>query len=287
MLTVFDHVTIAVRDVGAAVAAYERLLGAPPSWRGAHPELGTAGALFGLNNAVIELVGPAPGAGDAAAGLVDWLDARGEGMQALAFGTADADACLATLRERGVRAAPPEAGEARGADGAVRRYRTVDLSPRATRGLTVLVVAREGPSLFAADPPPPASVEALDHVVLRTADPEAAVALYGRALGIRLALDQVYGTTRRLFFRMGRMTIEVIGDAGTGASDAFAGLALRVRDLDAARARLRASGANVSEPRAGMKAGTRVFTVRDGTCGVPVLVIRDPARDGAPPGPAA
>jgi catechol 2,3-dioxygenase-like lactoylglutathione lyase family enzyme len=39
MLSGLDHVTIAVREMDEAVDAYERLLGAPPSWRGAHPAL--------------------------------------------------------------------------------------------------------------------------------------------------------------------------------------------------------------------------------------------------------
>src|SRR5947199_163554 len=57
MLTGFDHVTIVVRDLDAAVAAYQRLLGAPPHWRGGHPELGTRSAIFALSNAAIELYG--------------------------------------------------------------------------------------------------------------------------------------------------------------------------------------------------------------------------------------
>jgi hypothetical protein len=35
----------------------------------------------------------------------------------------------------------------------------------------------------------------------------------------------------------------------------------------------------VSEVRDGRKPGTRVFSVRDGTCGVPTLILRDPSRD--------
>ncbi|HEX3771269.1 MAG TPA: VOC family protein [Polyangiaceae bacterium] len=277
MITTFDHVTVAVRDVDAAVEAYERLTGSPPSWRGGHPDSGTVGALFSLGNAVIELTGPGRDP-EAAAGLVDWLDARGEGMQALAFGTNDASACVAALKAKGVRAAPPQEGEARGDDGGVRRYRSADLSPRSTRGLAVVVVEREGPSLLASGAPADGA-EALDHVMFRTADPEAAIALYGGALGIRLALDQVYGATRHIFFRVAKVTLEVIADESAGPADVFGGFALRTRDVEAMHARLRAGGVNVSDVRDGRKAGTRVFTVRGGTCGVPVLVIRDPSRD--------
>src|SRR5690242_12190891 len=118
MLTGFDHVTIAVRDIDAAAAAYQRLLGAPPRWRGGDPELGTRSAIFALANAAIELT--APTEAPEAEGLRAWLNARGEGVQAIAFACADADACSAELRRRGVRATAPQPGEARGDDGAAR-----------------------------------------------------------------------------------------------------------------------------------------------------------------------
>jgi catechol 2,3-dioxygenase-like lactoylglutathione lyase family enzyme len=142
---------------------------------------------------------------------------------------------------------------------------------------------RVAPSLFATSTPADGA-EALDHVMFRTSHPEGAIALLRDALGIRLALDQVYGETRHVFFRVGRVTIEVIVDESVGPTDVFGGFALRTRDLDAMHARLRAAGRNVSDKREGRKPGTRVFTVRDGTCGVPVLVIRDPSRDGSPGG---
>jgi catechol 2,3-dioxygenase-like lactoylglutathione lyase family enzyme len=279
MLTSFDHVTLVVNDVDAAVRSYESLLGSPASWRGRHPELGTHGALFALSNALVELVGPNGDASEAD-GLRARLLAGGEGMQAIAFGTADADACSADFRQRGLRATEPQPGEAHGREGGIRRYRTVDLSPRATRGLSVLAVERHGPKLTAELPPGAAMIDALDHVVIRTSDPEAAIALYGRGLGIRLALDRHVGEKRMLFFRVGGVTVEVVTDALAGAADVFGGVAFRVRDVDAAHARIRAAGFDTSEVRDGAKAGTRVFTVRGGTCGVPVLVLRDPARDG-------
>src|SRR5262245_33838056 len=111
MLTGFDHVTVAVNDIDLAVDRYARLLGAPAHWRGGHAELGTRSAVFALANAAIELT--APSAAPEAEGLRAWLAARGEGVQAIAFSCADAVACSAQLRERGVRATAPAAGEAR------------------------------------------------------------------------------------------------------------------------------------------------------------------------------
>ena len=56
------------------------------------------------------------------------------------------------------------------------------------------------------------------------------------------------------------------------------GLSWRVADIDATRARLVAAGIDVSEVRAGRKPGTRVMSVRDGTCGVHTLVLERTAR---------
>lgn len=277
----FDHLTILVRDVDDAAEAYACLLGRAASWRGTHPELGRQTALFGLNNALLELSGPLPTAAEAE-GLRAHLAAHGEGLAALAFATQDADACSLELRARGVRATAPEHGEARAADGSKRAYRALELSPRATRALPVLVVERpDAQQLMAAADSAPDRAEALDHVVITTADPESAVALYERGLGIRLALDKELFGTRRLFFRVGGVTLEVVHDRALGAQDRFYGAAYRVRDLEATHARLRNAGLHVSEVRNGRKQGTAVFSLREPLCGVPTLIIRDPSRDQA------
>jgi catechol 2,3-dioxygenase-like lactoylglutathione lyase family enzyme len=282
MLSRFDHFTLAVRDLDAAAAQYTRLLGAAPVWRGDNPMLGSATVLFALQNGWVELLGPRPGdpAGD---GLRTWLEQHGEGLQALAFGTDDADATSAAFRAAGLRATPPQDGESSAADGRVRRFRSVELSLRATRGLSAFAVERTAGELSAEVTAAPSAPSAIDHVVIRTADPEAAIALYGRGLGIRLALDRVLGTRRMLFFRIGGVTLEVVQDpAADPGRDTFYGAAYRVLDIDAAHARLLAEGFALSPVRDGNKPGTRVFTVRDGTCGVPTLILRDPARDAPP-----
>jgi catechol 2,3-dioxygenase-like lactoylglutathione lyase family enzyme len=278
MLTSFDHVTVAAADLDAAVEAHRRLLGSAPVWQGGSPEHGTRTALFAFENALLELIAPESQAAEAE-GLRAWLEARGEGLQSICFGTGDAAALSVELRARGVRATPPQNGEARSTDGATRHYEIVELSPRSTRGLAVNIVQRPaalfGPETGATDP---SSVHALDHVVLRTADPEAAIAFYEKGLGIRLALDRTFANIRMLFFRVGGVTLEVVEDRALAATDALWGVAYRVRDIDAANARLRAAAFDVSEVRAGRKPGTRVFTVRAGTCNVPTLILSDPSR---------
>lgn len=279
MLSGLDHVTIAVRGCAEASEQYEALLGAPPVFRGHHPGLGTRAALFALANGAIELVGP-DGDAPEAEGLRDLLDQRGESIQALAFACDDAGAFSKALRERGLRATPPQEGEARGEDGSVRTFRTVELSPRATRGLSVFAVERpERAFLKTSNAPSPDAAEAIDHVVIRTSDPDAAIALYKDALGLRLALDAEIAGRRMLFFRTGGVTLEVVHDPNVGEQDAFWGIAYRVRDLEAAHARLTGRGLLLSEPRLGLKPNTRVFTVKSGTASVPTLILRDPARD--------
>jgi len=279
MLSGFDHVTVVVHDVEAAVSRYTALLGRGPTWRGEHDELGTRAALFGLSNSLIELVGPIPDAPEAE-GMRAMLASRGEGLHAIAFATEDAGMCSKALRERGVRAAPPESGEARALDGSVRSYRTVELSARATRGINVLAVERSDSSVLRGGVPESnGAPHALDHVVVRTAQPDAAIALYGESLGIRLALDREVKGTRMVFFRIGHLSLEIVQDPTCADADTLWGLAYRVRDIELAHLQLTAAGFEPSPVREGNKPGTRVCSLRQGTCGVPTLILRDPARE--------
>lgn len=280
-----DHVLVAVRELDLARAAYETLLGRRASWRGAHPGLGTANVLFRVTNTYLELLAPA-GTGGFADRLRARLDEAGEGLLGLAFGTDDADACAVALRARGLPAAAPQDGSGRdGATGRERAWRNVMLPAEATRGPLLFAIEHRSPAdaLPAAEPlgDPAAAIEALDHVVVESGDLDASRTLYGDGLGLRLALDRRFEVRglRILFFRVGGVTVEVVGRIGGQAGgeaasrDRLNGLAWRTPDVDAARRRLAAAGVDVSEVRTGFKPGTRVCTVRAGTCGVPTLLI--------------
>ena len=67
-------------------------------------------------------------------------------------------------------------------------------------------------------------------------------------------------------------------DEPSEAPDRLWGLSWRVANADAAQARLKQSGVNVSDVRTGRKPGTRVFTVRDNTLGVPTLIVEPAAN---------
>jgi catechol 2,3-dioxygenase-like lactoylglutathione lyase family enzyme len=127
-------------------------------------------------------------------------------------------------------------------------------------------------------------VEAIDHVVIHTPDLDRAIALWRDRIGLRLALDREFPKRglRLVFFRSAGVTLEFAGQlrapAERGGPDAFYGIAYRVPDLTACRARLRQAGVDVSEQRPGQKSGTLVATVRSGTGGVPTLLVQDPSR---------
>ncbi|MCB1845511.1 MAG: hypothetical protein KDI09_21255 [Halioglobus sp.] len=130
--------------------------------------------------------------------------------------------------------------------------------------------------------PSPCSLR-VDHLVLRTQDADACIALFAVALGMRLALDKTVPEWggRMLFFRTGKLTLEVIApeeQAGREMPSDFWGIAYRHPDLGKLRADLAARSVAVSELREGRKPGTRVATVKSHALGIPTLLIEPPAR---------
>ncbi|MCH2169408.1 VOC family protein [Myxococcota bacterium] len=289
MIQSLDHVLIATSNLDAATSSYARLLGRTPSWRGEHPAAGTANSLFRLDNTYLELLAPA-GDGELGQQLTSWLEARGEGPLGLAFGTDDIEACHTALTDRGLEPAPTEAGLGRDVEsGAYRRWQRVSLPLSTTRGVLMFAIEHTTPAeilpLAPAMEEANATLHALDHAVIMTPDADAAKALYGDGLGLRLALDKEFPQwgARQLFFRVGGVTVELgarLSDPDPGqdtASDRLWGLAYQTRDIEATAARLERMGFDASEIRDGRKPGTRVLSVRDGTCGVPTLVLEHDA----------
>ena len=301
MFRALDHLILAVRDLEDAARRYAALFGRRPSWRGEHPGQGTANVLFRLENTYLELLAPW-GVGPLGEELERFLAERGDGPLGIALATDDAESARAVLAERGLDPAPVEPGMGRDSDsGLFRRWRLLRMPTERTRGVLLLgVEAVTGPELLPPAPAacdPAAAVAGLDHAVVRTRDADAAIALYRDGLGLRLALDRSFPDwgMRLVFFRVGGATLEIAQPLAAGESagepadtgrDQFWGLSWSVPDADAARARLADAGLSVSPVRAGRRSGTRVFSVRDGTCGVPTLMIEParsvPARAAAP-----
>jgi catechol 2,3-dioxygenase-like lactoylglutathione lyase family enzyme len=290
VLDSLDHVILAVRDLEAATREYALLLGRRPSWRGEHPSAGSANTLFRLSNTYLELLSPSgPGpVGDLLKGI---LDAQGEGPLGIVFGTRDAEACRKELEERGLEPGPVERGLGRDVEsGAIREWLRVPIPFAKTRGLLIFAIEHRSPAELLPPAAPAcaesAAVSGLDHAVVETSEPEAAKALYGDGLGLRLALDREFPQwgARLIFYRVGGITVELAArqDAATPGPgrDRFFGLSWRVPDADAARARLLEAGIDASEVRPGRKPGTRVLSVRSGSCGVPTLFLEPRSSEG-------
>lgn len=283
MIETLDHVIVAVRDLDAATRCYQAMLGLEPSWRGEHPGAGTANVLFRLENTYVELLAP-DGEGPFAGLLRARLEAEGEGMIGLSFGTSDLEATVAAMAS--LEPGPVEAGSGRdNSSGAERRWRRATIPFDRTRGMLIFPIQHDSPpdSLPVARPTgeTASSVHALDHVVVQTTDAEAARRLFGEGLGLRLAVDKEFESwgVRLMFFRVAGLTVEVAAALGSGGplpestTDRLYGMSYRVRSIEAAQARLAGAGIDVSEVRTGRRPGTRVCTVRSGTCGVPTLFI--------------
>jgi catechol 2,3-dioxygenase-like lactoylglutathione lyase family enzyme len=287
MLETLDHVVIAVRDLEAATESYSRLLGRRPSWRGVHPQYGTANTLFRLENTYVELLG-VRGSGTLSQLVTERLEGKGEGLFALAFGTKDAAGFAAAVRARGLDAADPADGSGKDErTGAERRWRNVFLPEAETRGVMLFAIEhRSAPELLPVTEPigaPEGAISGIDHVVVQTPNPDASKALYGDKLGIRLALDKTFPQwgARLLFFRVGGITVEIAAElaaADASASDRLWGISYRVPDVERTRERMLAEGFDVSEVRVGRRPATHVATVRGEPLGVATLLISlDPA----------
>jgi catechol 2,3-dioxygenase-like lactoylglutathione lyase family enzyme len=273
-----DHVVVAVRHLEPAVVAYRALLGRAPAWRAEAHGGGATVVTFALENLAVELMAPS-GPGPVAERLQAALDAQGEGLASLAFATTDIERAHRRLARLGLEPEPIADGESvDAATGARRRWRRTRAATARTHGVRVFLLQQAPLPPSRLEVPGSAAVTGLDHVVVRTPDPERATALYGARLGLDMRLDRsnpAWGA-RLLFFRCGDLIVEVAHDLKAGVGDGpdrLWGLSWRVPDAEATRARLQAAGLDVSEVRAGRKPGTRVLTLRDGTCGVPTLLL--------------
>lgn len=257
MITGLHHVAVVVRDLDATAAAYERLLGVPPTPQDGD---GARRAWFWLDNMGLEVIAP-DGEGSAGDRVRARLEAAGEGQWLVAF-TADDFNATARLCER------------RGLVISQRTERAVMFEPSSTGGIQV--------ALMNFPPLPGAAngaVTGLDHVVIRTANIDRAVANFGGRLGLDLRLDRANAAwgARQLFFRCGSGVVEFAASLKHPASDApdsFGGLAWRVTDADAAQSAIADAGFDVSEVRTGRKAGTKTFTVRNPPGGAPTIMIQ-------------
>ena len=282
MIIGLDHVVALVKDIEAASASYQALFARAPAWR--NDDDGADRVLFTLDNMSLELMAPS-GSGATADRIRSLLDDQGEGLASICFRVADIGKMYRRLDRLALK--PDSVAEVESRDvvsGTVMHWKRTRALTDLTRGVRLffLELAEERPRSTVTGAAP---VLGLDHVVVSSADPERVVALYGARLGLDMALDRSHPDWGRLmFFRCGDLIVEVVCRPGAGSDlthDKLGGLSWRVNDIDAVRARLVAAGIDVSEVRNGRKPGTRVMTVRSGTCGIRTLLLEQSPKSEA------
>jgi catechol 2,3-dioxygenase-like lactoylglutathione lyase family enzyme len=279
MIVGLDHVVVLVRELEAGVAAYQTLFARAPAWRSAGD--GAETVLFTLDNMTLELMSP-KGDGAVADRIRAALAEQGEGLASICFRSNDIAKMYRRLDRLTLEPEPVADAESRDmASGATLSWKRSRASTEATRGVRLFFLERaaERPHSAATAEAP---ITAMDHIVVSTGDPERAAALYGARLGLDMALDRSHPDWGRLmFFRCGDLIVEVVHRPGAvvdPAQDKLYGMSWRVDNAEVTRARLLSAGVDVSEVRTGRKPGTRVLTVRSGTCGIPTLLVERTAR---------
>jgi catechol 2,3-dioxygenase-like lactoylglutathione lyase family enzyme len=279
VITGLDHVVVLTGDINAAAAAYQTLFACAPAWQ--YGGDGADRVLFTLDNTTLELVAPS-GEGANADHIRAVFAAEGEGLASICFRTSDIAKTHRRLDRLALKPEPvAEVGSRDAISGATLTWKRTRTATEATRGVRLFFLERDKERPLSV-PTSAGSIMAMDHVVVSTSDPERAAALYGARLGLDMALDRSHPDWGRLmFFRCGDLIVEISHQPGKPANetrDRLRGICWRVADIDATHARLAAEGVDVSEVRTGRKPGTRVMTVRKGTCSVPTLLVQPSAR---------
>lgn len=99
LLTKIDHVGIAVRDLGAAVAAYEQLTGGQPTHRSTVESDGIEAVMFEVGESRIELLASLRDDSK----IANFLTKRGGGLHHVAYGVDDVQAALDHFASKGLQ----------------------------------------------------------------------------------------------------------------------------------------------------------------------------------------
>jgi catechol 2,3-dioxygenase-like lactoylglutathione lyase family enzyme len=232
MITGLDHVVVLVGDIKAAAAAYQTLFARTPSWQAGGD--GVERVMFTLDNMTLELMAPG-GEGTPANRIRAVIADQGEGLASLCFRTGDIAKMHRRLDRLTLKPEPIADAESHdAATGATLSWKRTRAATDRTRGVRLffLELAKERPLSVRTEP---ASITAMDHVVIGTADPDGAAALYGARLGLDMALDRSHPEWGRLmFFRCGDLVVEVAhrpGKDAPAAPDRLRGICWRVADI--------------------------------------------------------
>jgi methylmalonyl-CoA epimerase len=130
MLSVIDHVGVAVDDIESALALYRDALGMPLVHRETVPEQGVEAALLDVGDGHIELLQPL----GAETPVGKFLARKGPGLHHVAYRVADVEQALSTLAQAGLRLIDehPRTG--------IRGSRVAFLHPASTGGVLTEIV---------------------------------------------------------------------------------------------------------------------------------------------------
>ena len=131
--TRIDHVAVVVKDLEAAVAAYQHNFDLEKAGGGEVPSLGIHNAFLQIGGARIELMTPTSATGPVA----EFLEQRGEGMYLLSLEVEDLDEAVAHLKGVGARVRIAE-----GSTG----QRLAFVSPKSAHGVLLQLLGQEGAS---------------------------------------------------------------------------------------------------------------------------------------------
>ena len=253
MIIGLHAVQISVADVDSAAADYQRILGKPPS--SCHVDGGLASVDFALDNTILRLV----------------ASSEPLGLERLDFLVTDINYWRSRLGRLGISVDETQSGDT-----------LLVIQKPSARGLGLaLTQVDSGTHDTSSDDVSNAdasNVRGLDHAVISSGNGDLTAALLGAKLQLdmRLDLTSPEWDARLLFFRCGDLIVEVFQSLSSdilGTSDAFFGLTWRTADIESTHKRLTELGVDVSPLRQGRKQGTKVFTIRNYTQGVPTLVL--------------
>lgn len=276
MIAGIDHLVLLCDSLQSGVDAFTRLSGREPDWLSESPD-GSASALFQLESGALELMAP-HGDGQVAKRLRELLAERGPGLQTLVLASDDLEADHRRLTVAGLEPGPVADGSIIHPEtGATRRWRRFRLGD-GSGAVRIFVLQREPGDPLVCTTASPGSIIAVDHLVISSKDAGRALTNYGEKLGLPLTLDRAMGTDgmRLLVFGCGDSGIEVAcraSESKESSQDRLWGVTWRTADIEAAHRRMKAAGFNITDVKQGIRRGTRVFTVRDGTLGVPTLML--------------
>ena len=276
MVNRIHHTGVVVRSLERAYAFFRDTLGLTLLKEALLDDQGVKAALLDLGDSLLELLEPF----DPDTGIGRYLERRGEGLHHVCLEVADIEATLTDLKAKGVPLVDEEPRE--GLVGTI-----TFLHPSALHGVLVELVQAPGFSPTRRDG---SRVLRLDHIVLAVQDSEPAISAWAEAFGLRAqAPIRPEGTHMELTF------LPLSGPDGLGAflelvkpttedhrvarylsvqGEGMFSVSLALDDLDATVRDLRARGATVSDPEAGVLPNSRIARIpRDSAHGVAVQLI--------------